>query len=128
MMKAVRWAMMLAMSVIIGVMPASAMTVSAFLTRADALKAKGALAMFQRDEIKALTVEVQSAADAFRADAGRAKASGDRALGCPRPKGKAKIGSNDLIESFRAIPAERRKTVSVKSGFYEMMKSRYPCP
>ena len=106
---------------------ASAMTVAEFLTRADALKAKGMMAMFSGSEIKALKGEVMTAAGAYRDDVAKARLSGTMSFGCPPAKGKAKLSSDDLIAGLRAIPADRRQSISVKAGFYDFMKARYPC-
>jgi hypothetical protein len=106
---------------------ACAMTVADFLGRAEALKARGMMAMFSGGEIKALKAEVQGAANTYRVDARKALARGDTSLGCPPAKGSAKLAADELLKSLRAIPVERQKSISVKTGFYELMKSRYPC-
>lgn len=109
------------------VLPASAqaMSVAEFLAKANALKAKGFLAMGSPD-IKLLRTEVGRASDAYRSDLASAKAAGRAPHSCPPPKGKAKIGSNELMAEFEAIPADKRN-MSVKTAFYAMMKKRFPC-
>lgn len=109
------------------VLPASAqaMTVAEFLAKANALKAKGFLAMGSPD-IKLLRTEVERASDAYRSDLASAKAAGRAPHSCPPPKGKAKIGSKELLAEFETIPAAQRG-MSVKSAFYAMMKKRFPC-
>lgn len=104
---------------------AQAMSVAEFLAKANALKAKGFLAMGSPD-IKLLRTEVERASDAYRSDLATAKAAGRAPHSCPPPKGKARIGSKELIAEFEAIPAAQRG-ISVKSAFYAMMKKRYPC-
>ncbi|MDK2767722.1 hypothetical protein [Sphingomonas sp.] len=109
------------------VLPASAqaMSVAEFLAKANALKAKGFLAIGSSD-IKLLRTEVERASDAYRSDLASAKAAGRAPHSCPPPKGKAKIGSNELMAEFEAIPAAKRN-MSVKTAFYAMMKKRFPC-
>jgi len=96
-------------------MSAQAMSVAEFLAKANALKARGFLAIGSPD-IKLLKGEMEGVANAYRADI----------RSCPPPKGKAKIGSKELIAEFEAIPAAQRG-MSVKSAFYAMMKKRFPC-
>lgn len=104
---------------------AQAMTVAEFLAKANALKAKGFLAIGSSD-IKLLRTEVERASDAYRGDLASAKAAGRAPHSCPPPKGKAKIGSNELMAEFEAIPAAKR-SMTVKTAFYAMMKKRFPC-
>ncbi len=104
---------------------AQAMTVAEFLAKANALKAKGFLAIGSSD-IKLLRTEVERASDAYRSDLTSAKAAGRAPHSCPPPKGKAKIGSNELLAEFEKIPTAQRG-ISVKSAFYAMMKRRFPC-
>lgn len=116
------------MALLFGAAPAAAMSVAEFLQKADALKAKGMMAMFAKSEIKLLMDEAKGAAEAYRQDVSKAQARRDPSYGCPPPKGKARLTSDDLLKGFRALPAERQATTSVKAGFYDLMKSRYPCP
>jgi hypothetical protein len=101
---------------------ANAMSVADFLGKADALKAKGMMAMFSGD-ISLLKAEVQSAATAYRADvvAGRPPKS------CPPPKGSVKMDSDELMANFRTIPAAQQKTTSVRTAFANYMAKRFPC-
>ncbi|MBN8817986.1 MAG: hypothetical protein J0I80_04605 [Sphingomonas sp.] len=116
------------MALLLGAGPAAAMSVAEFLQKADALKAKGMMAMFAKSEIKLLMDEAKGAAEAYRQDVSKAQARRDPSYGCPPAKGKARLTSDDLLKGFRALPAERQATTSVKAGFYDLMKSRYPCP
>ena len=96
------------------VLPASAqaMSVAEFLAKANALKAKGFLAIGSSD-IKLLRTEVERASDAYRSDLASAKAAGRAPHSCPPPKGKAKIGSNELMAEFEAIPAAKRNMSAI---------------
>jgi hypothetical protein len=104
---------------------AQAMSVAEFLAKANALKARGFLAIGSPD-IKLLKSEMEGVANAYRADIRSARAAGRTPHSCPPPKGKAKIGSKELMAEFEAIPAAQRG-MSVKSAFYAMMKKRFPC-
>lgn len=104
---------------------ASAMTVSEFLAKADALKAKGLLAIGSPD-IALLRQEIATASDAYRAGLAKEVAAGKKPSSCPPPKGTAKIGSDDIINEFRSLPAAKRKR-TVNAAFAAFMTKRYPC-
>lgn len=120
-------AMMTAIAVAAMLLPVSAqaMSVAEFLAKANALKAKGFLALGSPD-IKLLKGEMEGVANAYRADIVAARQAGRAPHSCPPPKGQAKIGSKELLAEFEAIPAAQRG-MSVKSAFYAMMKKRFPC-
>lgn len=105
---------------------ANAMAVSDFLAKADALKARGFLAIGSPD-IALLKGEIDMASKQYRDGLAAEIAAGRKPSSCPPPKGTAKITSDDLIASFRAIPVPQRRA-SVAAAFAAMMKRRYPCP
>lgn len=105
--------------------PAQAMSVAEFLAKVNALKAKGAMAMFSPD-IGLLKQEIEGASVAYRSDLAAAAAAGKRPGSCPPPKGTVKMGSNELIAEFEKIPPAQR-SVSVKDAFAAMMARRFPC-
>lgn len=105
---------------------ANAMTVAEFLARADALKAKGMMAMMSSD-LKVVRGEMQAATTAYRAEVDAARANGRTDLGCPPPKGQAKIGSDAIMADFAAIPKGAQARMTVKSALYDVMRKRYPC-
>lgn len=105
--------------------PAQAMSVAEFLAKVNALKAKGAMAMFSSD-IGLLKQEVEGASAAYRGDLAAATAAGRKPSSCPPPKGQAKIGSSELIAAFEKIPPAQRN-ISVKAAFATMMQQRFPC-
>ena len=105
--------------------PAQAMSVAEFLAKVNALKAKGAMAMFSSD-IGLLKQEMEGASAAYRADLAAAAAEGRKPSSCPPPKGQVKLGSNELIAAFEKIPPARRG-ISVKDAFASMMQQRFPC-
>ena len=101
------------------------MPASTFLEKADALKAKGPLAMFSSD-IGILKSEVQAAALSYRSDRKAAQTAGRKPEVCPPEK--FRLNSDELIESFRAIPVEARPRTTVKQAWIGYMKRKYPCP
>ena len=114
-------------AVAMALLPASAqaMSVAEFLAKANALKAKGFLAIGSPD-IKLLKSEMETVANAYRADIDGARKAGRTPHSCPPPKGKANIGSKELMAEFESIPAAKRG-MSTKTAFYAMMKKRFPC-
>lgn len=107
-------------------LPVQAMSVADFLAKAAVLKTKGMGALFA-PELKQLRTEMEGVSTAYRADLARQKAAGQAPHSCPPPKGKAKIGPNELLGDFQAIPPAQRSTTSVKDAFYGTMKKRFPC-
>lgn len=112
----------------LGVTPADAapgdMKISAFLAKADALKAKGIMALGSSD-IALLKSEGKAAGGAYRA-----RIKSDKAQNLPPhscPPAKAAVGSDDLLSHFRSYPAVQRQQVSVRTGFADLMKKQYPC-
>lgn len=105
---------------------ATAMTVAEFLTRADALKAKGMMAMMSPD-LKVVRGELQAATTAYRTDVDAARAKGRTDLGCPPPKGQAKITSDSIMADLAAVPKAAQARTTVKSALYDVMRKRYPC-
>lgn len=115
----------LAMQAALAPVAAQAMTVSEFLAKADALKAKGVLALASSD-IGLLRQEIASASDAYRAGLAAQVAAGKKPSSCPPPKGTAKITSDDIIANFKSLPTARQKA-NVKDAFAAFMTKRYPC-
>jgi hypothetical protein len=101
------------------------MPVSTFLEKADALKAKGMMAMLSSD-IGLLKAEVQAAALSYRKERKAAEAAGRKPEVCPPEKGS--LNTDELTASFRAIPAEARPRTTVKQAWIGYMKRKYPCP
>lgn len=102
------------------------MTVAEFLARAEALKAKGMMAMMSSD-LPVIRGEMQAATTAYRTDVDAARAKGRTDLGCPPPKGQAKISSDTFMADLAAIPKALQAQVTVKAALYDVMRKRYPC-
>lgn len=101
---------------------ALAMTTGEFVAKADKLKAQGMMAMMSSD-IGLLKNEMKAVGLAYRADVTAARAKGRTDLGCPPPKGQAKMEAAQLIAAFRAMPP----ATPVKAAFYRHMAQRFPC-
>ncbi len=111
-------------AVVLGLVAAPAhaeMSVGTFVTKADALKKKGVMAMMSSD-IGLLKREMGAVTVAYRNDIKSARTSGKPPHSCPPAKGS--MSSDDLIAHFRTLPAN----TAIKTGFYGLMKKKYPCP
>ncbi len=101
--------------------PASAeMSVGTFVAKADALKKKGVMAMMSSD-VGLLKKEMAGVTSAYRNSIKAARADGKPPHSCPPAKGS--MNSDELIAHFRTLPAN----TAIKTGFYELMKRKYPC-
>jgi len=103
-----------------------AMTVAVFLEKADALKSRGALAMFSSD-LRLLKGEVQTAAAAVRAERLAAERAGRRPAFCP-PGGRGRFDSDELLRHFHAIPPAQRTRMEVRDALRSLLVRKYPCP
>ncbi|MFL6861719.1 MAG: hypothetical protein ACJ8DZ_01820 [Allosphingosinicella sp.] len=105
---------------------ASAMPVSTFLQKADALQAKGMLALFSSD-YGLLKKEVTDASGQLRAERLAARAAGRRPAYCP-PEQQGSLDSRDLLAAFRAIPPALAARTQVKDALRALLARKYPCP
>lgn len=99
-------------------MPAEAMSVAEFLGKADALYAKGVMALFSPD-IGVLKAEGVAATKAWRAQAHAPNA-------CP-PTTKVAITQDEFMAMIRTVPPERRAGTSVAQAVIPALNRRYPC-
>lgn len=113
-----------AIAVIVPLSALQAMTVAVFLEKADALQARGMMAMFSSD-IGLLKAEVNGATDRFKAENAAARRAG-RAPNFCVPEG-ARLGSTELLAYFRAIPPAQRQRMEVRDALRGLMIRRYPC-
>jgi len=114
-----------ALALMLAPVAAEAMTVNEFLAKTSALQAKGFAAMMSPD-LALLRNEIKTAATAYRAELDAAQAAHRKPRSCPPPKGQAKVDSDTLMASFKAIPPAKRM-MSVQAAFYGIMDKRYPC-
>jgi hypothetical protein len=99
------------------------MSVATFLTKADALKAKGPAALFSSD-IGLLKSEGKAAGEHYKARLKRERAEG-RPSSCP-PQG-VKVNSDELMTFLRTYPAATRPKVSMKQAMADFFIKKYPC-
>lgn len=105
--------------------PARAMSVAEFLAKANALKARGPLALMSSD-LGLLRKEVQDIGVLYRADIQSARAAGRAPHSCPPPRDQVRMDSSQLLAELEKIPPGQRG-MSMKTAFYAIMKRRYPC-
>lgn len=99
------------------------MSVATFLAKADALRAKGPMALMSSD-YKLLQSEGKGAGDAYRARL-RAERAAGRPSSCP-PK-DVKVSSDKLIAHLRTYPEAVRPRVSMKQAMADYFIRTYPC-
>lgn len=99
------------------------MNVAAFLAKADALRAKGPMALFSSD-YKLLKGEGEAAGEAYRSRLNAERAAG-RPSSCP-PKG-AKVSSDKLLAFLRTYPEAHRPRTSMKQAIGDFFARSYPC-
>jgi hypothetical protein len=103
---------------------ASAMDVATFLTKAEALKKKGMLAMMSSD-YELLKRQIQVDSRALYGERMAAERAGRKPAYCP--PGKQWVAPEELLASFRTIPAAQRPRVQVKDGLRALLARKYPC-
>ncbi|HEX8381998.1 MAG TPA: hypothetical protein VF592_01345 [Sphingomonas sp.] len=101
----------------------AAMTVGEFIAKANALSAKGPMALFSSD-LGLLKREMTGVARQLKAEGAQRRAAGLPPRACP-PKG-AKMGPAELMSAMNAIPPAERG-MSLKDGFVRAMSARFPC-
>lgn len=99
------------------------MSVATFLAKADALKAKGAMALFSSD-IKVLQQEGNDAGMAYKAQLDSERAAGHPSS-CP-PKG-VRINSDQVLAHLRSYPTDQRPRVSMRTAMADLFKKTWPC-
>jgi hypothetical protein len=105
--------------------PAHAMSVADFLQKSEALKAKGALALFSGD-LKVLKNELTSAGGQLRAERLAAQKAGRRPAYCPHGKA-GRMNSDQLLAILRAVPPQHRAELQVKDALRAHFARTYPC-
>ena len=115
----------LALSVSAPALGAAPGTAQNFLERANRLKAKGPLALFD-SEYKRLKAEATAVGQSIRADRIAAEKSGKPILYCS-PKARAQLGSYEFIGGLEAIPPAERQTMSLKAAMLRILQKKYPC-
>lgn len=105
---------------------ASAMPVSTFLAKAEALKAKGPLALFSGD-LKLLMRQVKADAAALAAE-NKAAAAARRPKAYCTPASGVKMDEKDVLEAMQAVPASQRSATDSREALRGWLAKTYPCP
>lgn len=105
---------------------ASAMPVSTFLAKAEALERKGAMALFSGD-LKLLTKQIKADAAALRAENKAAEAAGQRKAYCT-PASGVKLSNRDIVGAMQAVPPAQRAATDTKTALRAYFARRFPCP
>ena len=115
----------LAFSLSVPALAAPAGTAQNFLDRANRLKAKGPLALFDGD-YKRLKAEATAVGKSIGADRRAAEKAGKPILYCS-PKARAQLGSMEFVNGLEAIPAAQRANMSLKDAMLRILQKKYPC-
>ena len=100
------------------------MDVATFLAKADALQKKGPMALFSGD-YRRLKREAEGAGAQLKAENAALVKAGKPTPYCPPKKGS--LGSTELLNGFRAIPAADRPRMTVKDGMRTYLAKKWPC-
>ncbi len=111
--------------VLIGVaVPAdAAMTVQAFLARANTLRDQGPMALMSPD-LPVLKAEAKAATNELKADRAARAAAGKKPIACV-PEGET-VGIMDMLDGLSALPAADQKR-PLKDGYARVLAKRFPC-
>jgi hypothetical protein len=96
-----------------------------FLERAERLKAKGPLALFDSDYGR-LRSEATAVGKAIGDDRIAAEKAGKPILYCS-PSARAQLGSFEFIRGLEAIPPNERANMSLKDAMLRVLEKKYPC-
>ena len=119
-----KWKYSAAFAMLIASSAAMAMDAQSFLTRAQALHKKGAMAMFSSD-LKPLMNEMKAAGTAVKAENDAATKRG-APIYCAPAKRKG-MSPEEVIGEFARIPEAERKTMSVREAWKTILIGKYPC-
>ena len=105
--------------------PAMAMPATTFLAKADALMAKGPMALFSKD-VGLLKAEVERAGKELKAERLALVAQRKPTAYCP--PAKSSINSDELIKGLHRIPAADLARMQYKDAMRRILEQKYPCP
>ena len=103
----------------------AAMPVSTFLTKAETLQKKGALAMFSGD-LKLLMKQIKTDAAQLRAENKALVAAGRQKAYCT-PDGGVKLTNRDILAAMNAVPTAQRAATPTKTALRAYFARRFPC-
>jgi hypothetical protein len=98
------------------------MSVADFLVKADALKAKGMMAIFSSD-LGPMKGDVQAALKAWGV---QVAPPGKPANACP-PKGNTTLSVDDILAIMKAVPPVQRASTNTTDAMIAGMNRRFPC-
>jgi hypothetical protein len=104
---------------------APAMPVCVFLAKADALKARGPLALFSSD-YGLLKNEIISNMTVLRNERLAAVKSGAKPAYCPT-EASGRMDVDEVISAMNAVPAAERGRTDVKEALRQHLAQRFPC-
>lgn len=102
--------------------PASAMSVTDFLAKADALKAIGMMAVFSPD-YSVLKAEVRTGVKAWKAQVAPA---GKSPNACP-PADMPQLTPSEVLTLMKAVPPTERPTTETADAMIAGLNRRFPC-
>ncbi|WP_205479168.1 hypothetical protein [Sphingomonas arenae] len=118
----------LAAALLLAALPAQAAPAGSaqnFLDRANRLKAKGPLALFDSD-YRRLKDEATAAGTSIRLEREAAERTGRPILYCS-PKPRAELGQTEFLRGLEAIPPAERARVSLRAAMLRILQKKYPC-
>jgi hypothetical protein len=101
-----------------------AMTVATFLQKAEALEARGMMALLSSD-MGLLKGEVRGSAATLKAENDAARRAGRRPAFCAPER--VRMSSDELLTFFRQMPPALRQRTEVRDALRAYMVRRYPC-
>jgi hypothetical protein len=113
----------IALSAAIAVPANAAMTVGAFLARAEPLRANPLMALMSPD-YTVLKAEADAATRALRAEAAQRKAAGKKPIAC-MPEGE-KLGITDMLDGLDEL-SPKEKRLPLKDGYARVLAKTFPC-
>jgi len=116
---------LLGLSVSTAAFSAAPGTAQNFLERANRLKAKGPLALFDSDYGR-LKSEATAVGKSIGDDRIAAERAGRPVLYCS-PNARAQLGSYEFIDGLEAIPAAERYRMNLKEAMVRVLQKKYPC-
>lgn len=99
------------------------MSVATFLAKADALRAKGPMALFSSD-LKVLKQEGMAAGMAYKAQLDAERAAG-RPSSCPPTS--VNVNPDQVLAHLRTYPADQRPRVTMRAAIGDMFRKNWPC-
>ncbi|GAC1579795.1 MAG: hypothetical protein NVS3B5_13120 [Sphingomicrobium sp.] len=105
--------------------PADHINAQAFLSRAEALIAKGPFAFFSSD-LKQLQAIVEDNGDIIHDDMIADRASHARPQYCPPAKHEY-IGARELINGLRSMPSSEREQIDLQTAMRRILAKLHPC-